>query len=150
MWRTYHTEAVDWPRKQTGRRLIKAWWDDHDFPETKIALAHQFSYKPRRVYSSLVEREFSRLSEEWKNDTMHWSSVTKMISHRNYLGIIGLAGRTRKGEVERLLLRELQREPAHWFDALSAISGEDPVEPNHDFDQAKEAWLEWGREKGLI
>jgi hypothetical protein len=73
-----------------------------------------------------------------------------MISHRNYLAIIGLAGRARRHEVERLLLEELQREPDHWFDALSAIAGEDPVKPEHDFDQSIEVWVEWGREKGII
>lgn len=149
-WRRLYAKGASWSRKQKAERLLIAWCADKDSPKTKTVLAHRFLQKPRRAYSSLVEREFLRLSEEWKNDTMHWSSVTRMISHRNYLGIIGLAGRTSRHEVERLLLRELQKEPAHWFDALSAITGEDPVKQDYDFDQAVEAWLAWGREKGII
>ena len=108
-------------------------------------------FRLRRLHRiSFVEREFSRLCEEWKRDTMHWSSMTRMLSHRSYLGIIGLAARADRHEVERLLLEELQREPDHWFDALSAITGEDPVKPEHDFDQAVNAWLEWGRQRRII
>jgi len=47
-------------------------------------------------------------------------------------------------------LEELQKEPDHWFEALSAITGEDPVKPEDDFDQAVDAWLEWGRQRRII
>ena len=76
--------------------------------------------------------------------------MTRMLSHRSYLGIIGLAARADRHEVERLLLEELQKEPDHWFEALSAITGEDPVKPEDDFDQAVDAWLEWGRQRRII
>jgi hypothetical protein len=79
----------------------------------------------------------------------HLSSVTKMVAHPDYLRIIGLAAISRK-EVERLLLQELRSDPDHWFAALSAISGEDPASPDHDFDQAVNAWLEWGQKRGII
>lgn len=149
-WRKPYAKGANWSSEQKVKCLPMAWAADKDLPQTKTKLVHRFQHKPRRIYSRLVEQDFARLAEEWKNDTMHWSSVTKMISHRNYLGIIGLAGRASRREVERLLLEQLQREPDHWFDALSAITGEDPVKPEHDFDQAIEAWLEWGREKGII
>lgn len=149
-WRRQHAKGHNWSSEQKVKGLPIAWRADEDFRKPNIHLVHRFLQKSRGVYSSLVEQDFARLAEEWKNDTMHWSSVTKMISHRNYLGIIGLAGRASRREVERLLLEELQREPDHWFDALSAVTGEDPVKPEHDFDQATEAWLQWGREKGII
>jgi len=53
------------------------------------------------------------------------------------------------GNDKRSLL-EIQEEPDHWFAALTAITGEGPVQPQHDFDEAVEAWLEWGRQKGII
>lgn len=109
---------------------------------------HVFLYKRRKVYVGLVEREFSRLSTEWKETTRHWSSVTKMVAHPDYLRIIGLAA-TSKKEVERLLLQELRNEPDYWFAALTAISGEDPASADYDFDQAVNAWLEWGDERGI-
>ena len=45
---------------------------------------------------------------------------------------------------------ELAIEPDHWFLALGEITGEDPVKPTHDFDSAVNAWLEWGKTKGII
>jgi len=104
----------------------------------------------RRNETQTLEKLFRERCERWKEDTRHLSSITKMISHPSYLRIIGLAGESYGHELERLLLQELQSEPDHWFAALAAISGEDPVQPEHDFDEAVSAWLEWGRQKEII
>jgi hypothetical protein len=88
--------------------------------------------------------------ERWKWDTAHLSSMKQMLAHPSYLQIIQLAKYFSNFEVERALLRELQTEPTYWFDALVAITGEDPVLEKHDFDEAVNAWLEWGRNKGII
>jgi hypothetical protein len=88
--------------------------------------------------------------ERWKADTIHLSSITKMLAHPSYLRIIGLARHFQNFEVERALLQELETEPDYWFDALAAITGEDPVQEEHDFDEAVNAWLQWGRSKGII
>ena len=72
-----------------------------------------------------------------------------MIAHPNYLRIIGLATISRE-EVLRLLLGELQNEPDYWFAALTAITGYDPVRPEHTFDDAVDAWINWGHQEGLI
>lgn len=100
--------------------------------------------------ANYLERLFREQAERWKEGTQHWSSVLRMIAHPSYLRIIGLAGLSTNREIERLLLRELQEEPDYWFSALAAITGEDPVQPEHDFDQAVSAWLEWGRQRRLI
>jgi hypothetical protein len=73
-----------------------------------------------------------------------------MISHPSYLRIIGLARQSTGYEIERLLLQELASEPDHWFEALTAITGENPVEPKDDFDAAVDAWIAWGRQKGIL
>jgi len=73
-----------------------------------------------------------------------------MIAHPSYLRIIGLAQHSNDNEVERTLLRELETEPDHWFAALTAITGEDPTRSEYDFDESVNAWLEWGRAKGII
>ena len=93
---------------------------------------------------------FRELVERWKDETGHSSSITKALANPNYLRIIGLAGKSTGHELERLLLRELESDPDHWFAALSAITGEDPVHPGHDFDQAVKAWIQWGRKKGIV
>jgi hypothetical protein len=66
------------------------------------------------------------------------------------LRIIGLGRKFRQGEIEKLILGELQNDPDHWFDALVAITGENPVRQNDDFDAAVDAWLEWGRQNRII
>lgn len=81
---------------------------------------------------------------------MHWSSVTRMIAHHSYLRIIGLGREFKQGEIEELLLKELEAEPDYWFDALTAITGDNPVRPEDDFDESVNAWLEWGRSKGIL
>jgi hypothetical protein len=73
-----------------------------------------------------------------------------MVAHPSYLRIIGLANQATHRKLVRLLLLELKNEPDHWFDALTAITGVNPVQPEDEFDEAVDAWLTWGREKGLI
>ncbi|MGD0459120.1 MAG: hypothetical protein ABSC21_15400 [Terriglobia bacterium] len=126
---------------------------------------HRRIYKKRRipvpdVQSTFQEHRqtdeaglvhsFRELVEQWKNNTGHWSSTTRRIADPSYLRIIGLARNSTGHQIERLLLHELQNEPDDWFDALAAITGVDPVKPEHDFDEAIDAWVEWGREKGII
>jgi hypothetical protein len=104
----------------------------------------------RHEKTSELTTLFYEQVERWKKDTQHWSSITKMIAHPSYLRVIGLARQSTGTEIERLLLQELEDEPDHWFEALMAITGEDPVLPEDDFDQSVEAWLAWGRERGII
>jgi hypothetical protein len=70
-----------------------------------------------------------------------------MAMHPAYQQIIGM-GR----EVVPLILRELEREPDHWFWALKAITGEDPVPEQHRgrVRAMADAWIRWGREHGLL
>ena len=111
----------------------------------KISYAHT----PQDEEANL-ENQFKEQVERWKEDTQLWSSVTKMLAHPSYLRVIGLARKSNGTQIERLLLKELESEPDYWFDALTAITGKNPVKPEYDFDQSVEAWLEWGRQKGII
>ena len=94
-----------------------------------------------------LKRIFSVLAEEWRRDVIFTSSITDMVMHPAYQRIIGM------GPVAvPLLLKELEREPDHWFWALRAITGENPVSPEQrgKLDDMTEAWLSWGREKGYV
>jgi hypothetical protein len=104
----------------------------------------------RRTGTKDLSQIFGALVEQWKDETGHLSSIIKAIAHPSYLRIIGLARDSTGSEIEGLLLRELEAEPDHWFAALTAITGEDPVHPQDDFDEAVESWLKWGRKKGII
>jgi hypothetical protein len=94
-----------------------------------------------------VSARFEALAAEWKSAVAFTSSSSAMVAHSAYQAIIALGP-----PAVPLLLRELAREPAHWFEALKAISGEDPVPPA-DWGRVRAmaaAWLAWGRARGLI
>lgn len=55
-------------------------------------------------------------------------------------------------EVVPLILAELEKKPDHWFWALEAITGENPVSENEagDMEASAKAWVKWGRQNGLL
>ena len=69
-----------------------------------------------------LEARFRTLVKRWKKDTEADSSILRMIRHPAYQEIIAMGP-----AVIPLLLRELEREPDHWFRALHALTGADPV-----------------------
>jgi hypothetical protein len=89
--------------------------------------------------------QFKALSDQWRRDTLHTSSLTKMITHPSYLRIIGMGQ-----SVLPLLFRELEVRPDHWLVALNAITGVDPAPAGSNFDEAVNAWLDWGRRQGYL
>lgn len=92
-----------------------------------------------------LETTFSELTEKWRKETQMMSSITKKSKHPAYQEIISMGT-----PVLPLILRELKRQPDHWFWALVAISEENPVSAESNFDRAVETWLEWGKNRGLI
>lgn len=92
-----------------------------------------------------VEARFRALSSQWKESGQGNSSVRAMSMHPAYQQIIGM-GRV----VIPMILADLEREPDHWFWALHALTGEDPVPETArgQLDAMTKAWLNWGNEKG--
>ena len=88
---------------------------------------------------------FSELAQRWRRETAAYSVVQKKVLHPAYQRIIGFGP-----AAIPLILRELQREPGHWFWALHALTGEDPAPTDATFHEAVEAWLKWGREHGYV
>lgn len=79
---------------------------------------------PAAQEAESVEQKFQRLAAVWRAETGHLSSITKMTNHAAYQEIIGMGA-----AVVPSLLRDLQKEPEHWFAALRAITGAQPVPP---------------------
>ena len=97
--------------------------------------------------TTALAKQFQALAEEWRSAVALLSSSTAMRAHPAYQAIIALGP-----AVVPLLLQELQRDRAHWFDALSAITGDDPVR-REDWGKVTVmagAWLAWGRNRGLV
>lgn len=92
-----------------------------------------------------VSEEFRKHAEIWERETRYTSSLQEMSMHSSYQHIIGLGP-----EVVPSILHELQRHPNHWFWALNAITGEDPALGETTLTGAAQAWLAWGKEKGII
>jgi hypothetical protein len=90
---------------------------------------------------------FERLATEWKRQSRHLSNNAQMAVLKPYQHIIGMGW-----DAVPLLLKEMAREPDQWFWALEAITEENPVpqESRGRVREATEAWLAWGRERGLI
>ncbi len=94
-------------------------------------------------------REFLRLIEKWHEERGITSSFSKMMSCPSYLRIIGMGPRA-----VPLIIFQLQREgrrPDHWFVALKAITGEDPI-PEESRGNAvlmAQAWLNWADKNGI-
>jgi hypothetical protein len=100
------------------------------------------------VLSEEAERahpEFAALAERWRRETRFSSSLDEKVLHPAYQSIIAMG----RGAVP-LVLSELESHHGHWFWALRFMTGEDPVPQGSNIAQAREAWLDWGRHKGLL
>src|SRR5262249_203682 len=97
------------------------------------------------AHTESLEARFERLAAVWRAETAVLSSTTPMAEHPAYQEIIRMGS-----AVVPLLLRDLEKEPEHWFWALQVLTGANPVSPEDEgnLDKMTAAWLSWGRENG--
>lgn len=100
------------------------------------------NYRPAPTVAEL----FDQLRDEWLAGRQP-GDVQRMVLHPAYQRIIGLGL-----PVVPFILGELKKRPDHWFWALNAITGENPVpkEAEGNIEEMTQAWLAWGREKGYV
>jgi hypothetical protein len=96
---------------------------------------------------NLLTDQFHTLALQWREEIGPDSSLSNIVSNINYLRVISLGP-----SVVPLILRDLQRQPAPWFVALRAITGNDTIGAEYpgNFKKKAEAWLQWGRDHGLV
>ena len=94
---------------------------------------------------SPIEKEFRKLEDSWRRETMHHSIVERKIVHPAYLRIIGMGP-----AVVPLLLTALRDRPSFWFAALEATANANPAESARSVSEARNAWLKWGEKRGLL
>ena len=101
-------------------------------------------YKPLSRQWANPAIRFSNLEKEWKESTPMLSSITDIVMHPSYQQIIGM-GPT----AIPLIFLSMRRELGHWFWALCAITGENPVSTEHrgKIKEMTDAWLGWGRKQ---
>ena len=103
------------------------------------------SYSVTRSFRLPPEQEFWRLAAQWKHDTYWHSSVTQKILHPCYQQIIGMGPLA-----VPWILKSLSFDPDFWFEALMAITREQPVPVEHagDMQAMADDWVVWGRRNG--
>lgn len=94
-----------------------------------------------------LEAHFRVLADKWERETRHSSSTAKRVMHSSYQTIIGM-GRA----VVPLLLRDLQQNRRDWSWALYHLTQVNPVNPADagKMDEIIMAWVNWGKEEGLL
>jgi hypothetical protein len=94
-----------------------------------------------------IQERFQTLKVDWKSKTRHLSNVAQIALVFSYQQIIGMGPKA-----VPLILAELEHEPDHWFWALEAITGENPVPKQNagDIEASARLWLEWGKRNGLL
>ncbi len=135
---------LKWPITTTESKLD---WTTHERIRVWSTIIHTPVVYGQITTSSLQQDLFGTLAERWRKETQDMSSVTAISMNFSYQRIIGLGDRA-----VPLILQELQQQPDHWFWALTAITGDDPVPPEHSGDIVKmtEDWLRWGTQRGYI
>ena len=93
-----------------------------------------------------IEQRFRGLETQWKAETEFLSDAGKIIFHPAFRAIVALGE-----QIVPILLRDLETQPSFWVWALPEITGANPVPASDGGNSRKmsDAWLRWGREKGL-
>lgn len=137
--------------KKRGNRFAKRHikgrlmqWDSVPFRQKEEEWV--FIYNPQ-TEEFAKKKEFDELVLNWREDTDGYSTSFHKSINQNYLQIIAMGK-----PALPLILKELKREPNHWFIALKTISKQNPVLPEHmgNIKKMREDWLNWGEKNKLI
>ena len=136
----------------SGGREIAEWGDANDDDDlARLDLAardvHEHLRQTALWQVESLEEKFARHAAKWHAETGFMSSVRDKALHRSYQRIIGMGQKA-----VPLILRDLRKSPDHWFWALHAITGVDPVPPSDRgrIRRMTDAWLRWGRAQGFL
>ena len=97
------------------------------------------------IEPSATRAAFKRLADEWEAETALLSRSDQAADHPAHHAIIDM------GEpVVPLILARMQAQGGHWFHALHAITGANPVKPAErgNIKAMQDAWQEWGKLNG--
>lgn len=119
------------------RRILEEMWEWPACAEEAQADDAEYS----------LEERFRQLANDWSENTRHVSSSKDLASYPSYREIIGLGW-----DVVPLLLKDLEENKRFWFPALYAITNVRPFDPSDAGNGRRmtEAWVRWGKRKGLI
>lgn len=154
-WIVSQINAQRW-RFHYGRMATKGRLETLEIvPPPKLQPIGDVAARAKRFRSSLLHLTdssddaavFKNFASEWRKKRETLSSVAAMTAIPEYLRIIGMGERAIP-----LILNDLRRTPDHWFAALYAITGVNPV-PEASRGRLPEmaaAWVKWGEENGYV
>ena len=158
---THHESEHEWNRPFTDHSAPRGSWTnrlpqvDQSSPPSRVRRApihldmvswvRLVAELERSVRQMAVDTKFKSLAAEWRKSLPSFSSAHRMAMQPMYLRIIGLGP-----DVLPSLLRELEREPDHWFFALGALTGQNPIKPasRGKLTEMAKDWLEWAKANG--
>ena len=140
-YRTSHDACVSPESVQVGLqvfRLLAIGWE--------MGLSTAMTEARAGLWVDALAERFRRLSETWRQECAHLSSIREMVLHPAYQQIVGMGPNALP-----FIFAELERKPDHWFWALRAITGEDPVSSEHRGNVSRMArdWLHWAERRGI-
>ncbi len=111
----------------------------------QIDIVRGANFKPQLLSNGTAGYKFKKLASQWKADTAMLSDLSQKVIHPAYQRIIGMGP-----DVIPLLLQELNQQPNHWFWALRAITGVNPVKSENrgHIKRMAQDWLDWGHDHG--
>ena len=88
-----------------------------------------------------------KLANQWEHETAILSNSSKAAQHPAYQEIIKMGQ-----AAVPLILKRMESQGGHWFQALRRITGEDPVDPEDrgNVPATQKSWLDWGKRNGAL
>ena len=159
------TKDIEVPQFRDGECEVRRLWDESvaeamNWDADELAHLRQLLHNEPQVrglgygqYADEVDIEpadrdrFNQLADQWERETALLSRMDRAIKHPAYQEIISMGE-----QAAPLILERMRETEGHWFAALRAITGANPVKRS---DRGKIAvmqasWLEWGEANGLI
>ena len=141
LWDEAVAEAMGWDAAELERlRLLL-----HQEPHVRGLGYGQ--YADAVALEPADRQRFTELADQWDRETWLLSNSSHAIEHPAHKEIVSM------GEpVVPLILERMREDRRHWYFALRAITGANPVNPADRGKVAimQEAWLQWGEVNGYI
>ena len=127
-----------------GQRFVH-WWRLADSVAAPMVLRTGTTSSADTPVS--LPQQFEMLAEVWRNETGMYSVDTRKVAHPAYLRIISMSH-----QAIPLILNELRERGGHWYQALEAILGYNPIHVRGpiSIQELRERWLDWGKQQGHI
>lgn len=101
--------------------------------------------QPYPYTADQVREIFETLAIRWESETEFLSMTPQITGHPAYFEIVGLGY-----PAVPFILERLKKSTRPWFQALEAMTRENPAADVETHSSAAKSWLEWGLRRGLI